>query len=60
MCSSLKDLILLFQMYRCSQDGNCLYKSVSVLLKGNDLTSIELHDITKYGAKDPRLKGDHF
>ena len=44
----------------CSLNGNFIYKSVSLLLKGNDLTSIELYDIAKYYAKDPRLKDDHF
>ena len=60
MYSSLKDLILLLLIYWCSLNGNCLYKSVSILLKGNELTSTELYDIAKYCARDPRLKDERF
>ena len=59
MCSSIKDFILVLLMYRCSQNGNCLYYLVSIQLKGNAFNSIELYEITKYYAQEPRLKDDH-
>ena len=41
-------------------NGNFFYNSVSILLKGNEFTNIELYEITKYYAKDSRLKDDNF